>query len=153
MTVFTRIFHHDLKHHSKKKKNSLDQLEKNHPYKTLYIYISYIQYMYTINTIYQVPFQLPLPTFRSRLLGFGQDTQASATHATPIENTQLQFPCIVAPEIGLKNRGDRGSYDVCVFFSRSDVLFWSFLKGGRGAQRGNNKNLQEISYYNVDLLQ
>ena len=103
--------------------------------------------MYTIilvYTIYQVPFQLPLPTFRSRLLGFGQDTQASATHATPIENTQLQFPCIVAPEIGLKNRGDRGSYDVCVcvcvcvcvFFQDLMCffdLFWKVEGGHNGA--------------------
>ena len=101
--------------------------------------------MYTINTIYQVPFQLPLPTFRSRLLGFGQDTQASATHATPIENTQLQFPCIVAPEIGLKNRGDRGSYDVCVFFFKiwcAFLIFFERWKGGTmGQQQKSARNL------------
>ena len=80
------------------------------------MYVCIIHY-----TIYQVPSNfgyshgsqpnhhlLPLPTFPNFSQPFAtvakkirQDTQASATHATPIKNTQLQFPCIVSPEIGL----------------------------------------------------
>ena len=72
-------------------------------YITPYTKYQAIFVIHTNNLHHLLPLPLSqLPTFQVDRIR--QDTQASATHATPIKNTQLQFPCIVSPEIGLTVR-------------------------------------------------